>query len=119
MVREDLRLELASALHEAAAGAAEVTRPGVRVRTKGAFVHVDLSVARIREPESVPGLLLVTVCPQTVPSEATPLAALCVAHLHPSSSTSMVNWYGKKIRQNHWNQSPGAGEISVPAATST
>ncbi|MDR3405856.1 MAG: chemotaxis protein CheB [Chthoniobacter sp.] len=59
MAREGLRLELASALREAAAQDAAVTREGVPVRTNGGFAYVNLSVAKIREPESVRGLLLV------------------------------------------------------------
>jgi len=66
MAREGLRLELASALREAAAGVPEVTRSGLRVRTNGDFTTMDLKVSRIREPEPVRGLLLVTIQPQPV-----------------------------------------------------
>ena len=69
MAREGLALELASALRRAAAQDTEVTREGVRVRTNGDFTHVNISVAKIREPESVRGLLLVTFRPRPAPAE--------------------------------------------------
>lgn len=71
MAREGLQLELASALRQAAVEETEVTREGVRVRTNGHFVHVNISVTRIHEPESVRGLLLVTFHPRPEPVEAT------------------------------------------------
>lgn len=70
MAREGLQIELASVLRQASAQDEEVTREGVRVRTNGGFTHVDLSVAKIQEPESVRGLLLVTFRPSPAPVEA-------------------------------------------------
>lgn len=69
MAREGLQLELASALRQASTQDAEVTREGVRVRSNGSFTRVDLSVAKIQEPESVRGLLLVTFRPSAEAAE--------------------------------------------------
>jgi two-component system CheB/CheR fusion protein len=60
MAREGLQLELASALRQAASQNNEVTREDVRVKTNGDYSHVNLSVVRIQEPETIRGLLLVT-----------------------------------------------------------
>jgi two-component system CheB/CheR fusion protein len=69
MAREGLQLELASALRQAAAQNTEVTREGVRVKTNGDYAHVNLSVVRVTEPETVRGLLLVTFRPRPAPAE--------------------------------------------------
>ncbi|MCL5743014.1 MAG: hypothetical protein M1541_03660, partial [Acidobacteria bacterium] len=67
MAREGLQLELASALRQAARQTGEVTRPAVRVRTNGDFVHITLDVSRIAEPEALRGLFLVTFRPCPAP----------------------------------------------------
>ena len=72
MAREGLKLELASALRQASVQDAEVIRDGVRVRTNGDFTHVNVSVVKINEPESVRGLLLVTFRPRPMPVTADP-----------------------------------------------
>jgi two-component system CheB/CheR fusion protein len=64
MARDGLQLELAAALRQALAHNGEVLREDLRVRTRGEDVHFDLGVARILEPESLRGLLLVTFRPR-------------------------------------------------------
>jgi two-component system, chemotaxis family, CheB/CheR fusion protein len=73
MAREGLRLELPSALRRAATQKSEVVREHVRVRTNGHFSSVRLTVAKLTEPESVRGLLLVTF--STEPAAKIPAAA--------------------------------------------
>ena len=68
MAREGLQLELASALRQASAGSGEVTREDLRIKTRGDVIHLDLSVARIPEPEGLRGLLLVTFRPRPAPA---------------------------------------------------
>ena len=63
MAREGLEIELAGALRECRNNIAEVVREGVRVKTNGGFLEVTLTVARIREPEALRDLLLVTFRP--------------------------------------------------------
>ncbi|MGV7229938.1 MAG: chemotaxis protein CheB [Nitrospirales bacterium] len=65
MAREGLRYDLAAALHEVADKDIPVERQGVRVKTNGSYVKVDLTVKRVHEPEPLRGLLLVTFVPQT------------------------------------------------------
>jgi two-component system, chemotaxis family, CheB/CheR fusion protein len=63
MAREGLKIGLASAMREAMAQDSEAIREHVRVRSNGEFTYVNLSVARISEPEAVRGLLLVMFRP--------------------------------------------------------
>jgi two-component system CheB/CheR fusion protein len=56
MAREGLRYDLAAALHQVTTQEREVVRQGVRVKSNGAFVLVDLTVKRIEEPEALRGL---------------------------------------------------------------
>jgi two-component system, chemotaxis family, CheB/CheR fusion protein len=74
MAREGLRYDLAAALHEVGDKDIPVERQGVRVKTNGSYVKVDLTVKRVHEPEPLRGLLLVTFVPQTeeatLPSKA-------------------------------------------------
>jgi two-component system CheB/CheR fusion protein len=63
MARHGLARPLAAALRQAVAQKKDVTREQVRVKTNGDFSHVRLSVSRIEEPESIRGLLLVTIDP--------------------------------------------------------
>lgn len=60
MLRKGLELELAAAVRQAASREHEVIRPGVRVKTNGQGVLVDLRVRRVIEPERFRGLFLVT-----------------------------------------------------------
>ncbi len=75
MAREGLQIELAAALRQCATKGKEVVREDIRVKSNGDFVHIDLSVARLDDPETVRGLLLVTFRPispaprRTRPSE--------------------------------------------------
>jgi len=68
MAREGLQLELAAALRQCSAKGAEVVREDVRIKTNGEFVHVNLSVAKLENPESLRGLLLVTIRPVAPPA---------------------------------------------------
>ncbi|MDH5700711.1 MAG: PAS domain-containing protein, partial [Nitrospirota bacterium] len=56
MAREGLRYDLAAALHQVTTQDEEVSRQGVKVKTNGAFMLVDLTVKRIEEPEALRGL---------------------------------------------------------------
>jgi two-component system, chemotaxis family, CheB/CheR fusion protein len=63
MARLGLQASLASALREAAAQEKEAVREGIRVKTNGEYTTINLSVAKIHEPEMLKGLLLVTFLP--------------------------------------------------------
>ena len=67
MAREGLRLELGAALHQAATRDGQAVHPGARVKTRDGIAHVNLSVMRLSEPESVRGLFLVTFQPVASP----------------------------------------------------
>ncbi len=68
MAREGLQLELASALRQAISRNGEVTREDIRIKAQGAYLHLDLGVVRIHEPETLRGLLLVTFRPRPAPA---------------------------------------------------
>ncbi len=73
MAREGLEAELRTALHQAATGEGEVIREQVRVKSNGSFSHVDVTVRRLREPETLRDLLLVTFHPiRPVPAARSP-----------------------------------------------
>lgn len=73
MAREGLRLDLASALREAAEKPGEVVRSGLQVTTNGGPELVELSVRKLREPGPLSGLLLVTFRPlATAAGKASP-----------------------------------------------
>jgi two-component system, chemotaxis family, CheB/CheR fusion protein len=67
MAREGLQLELSAALRQASTHDADAVRHKVHVKTNGDFVDVDLTVGRIKEPESLRGLFLVTFRPAGAP----------------------------------------------------
>ncbi len=71
MAREGLQIELAAALRQCAASGADVTRQQVKVKANGHSTRVNLHVCRLKEPESVRGLLLVTF--QPVPEAPAPV----------------------------------------------
>ncbi|MET0340793.1 MAG: CheR family methyltransferase, partial [Polyangiales bacterium] len=60
MAREGLHLELAVAVRQAAREGGEVLRAGVRVKSMGHAVLVDVRVKRLVEPETFRGLLRVS-----------------------------------------------------------
>src|SRR5208282_3256263 len=66
MAREGLRIDLAAALRRAAGQDTPVVHDGVRVKTNGDSIAVRLAVTKLREPESIRGLLLVAF--QTEPA---------------------------------------------------
>jgi two-component system CheB/CheR fusion protein len=59
MAREGLRIEMASAIRNAAAQKKDITRKGLKVRTNGDYQVLDLTVKPITEPESMQRLLMV------------------------------------------------------------
>jgi two-component system CheB/CheR fusion protein len=63
MSREGLQIEMSAAMRECARTGADVNRENIRVRANGSFLYVNLTVSKIKEPESVRGLLLVTFRP--------------------------------------------------------
>ncbi|MCA9136613.1 MAG: PAS domain-containing protein [Planctomycetales bacterium] len=65
MAREGLQIELASAMRQCVATGVDVVRENVRVRTNGDFTNISLTVAKLSHPESVRGLLMVTLQPTT------------------------------------------------------
>ena len=82
MAREGLPLELASALRQAAGQDTEVVREGVQIRTHPYpdnttgtttnITHVNLCVMKLKEPENVRGLLLVSFRPCLLPLSSNP-----------------------------------------------
>ncbi len=60
MAREGLHLELAAATRQAAREGEEVLRTGVRVKSNGHAVLIDLRVKRVEEPEVFRGLFRVS-----------------------------------------------------------
>jgi two-component system CheB/CheR fusion protein len=72
MARKGLKIELASAMRQALAHDEEIVREHVRVKTNGDYEYVDVSVVKIREPESVKGLMLVSFRLTPPPQEEAP-----------------------------------------------
>ena len=72
MAREGLQTELASAMRQALSHEEEIVREHVRVKTNGDYEHVDVSVVKICEPESVRGLLRVSFRLTPPPKEEAP-----------------------------------------------
>ncbi len=69
MAREGLRTALASAVRQAVTEDQDVVRENVRVKVNGGQAHVDLTVTKLHDPETIRGLLLVSFRP--VPASAT------------------------------------------------
>lgn len=69
MAREGLKIELPAALRECSRKGKDILREDIRVKANGDFIHVNLSVTKIQEPEQLRGLLLVafTPPPPTIP----------------------------------------------------
>ena len=65
MAREGLQMELAAAMHQCATKGKDVVCEDIRVKSNGDFVSIDLSVAKLDNPETVRGLLLVTFRPKS------------------------------------------------------
>jgi two-component system, chemotaxis family, CheB/CheR fusion protein len=59
MAREGLRLDLAVAVRDAASSDQVVVHRGVRVKSNGHTISVDLRVKRLTQPEAMKGLFLV------------------------------------------------------------
>jgi two-component system CheB/CheR fusion protein len=72
MAREGLCIELASALQECVAQGADITRTDIQVKTNGERLCIDLTVAKVHEPEAIRGLLLITfrMTPSAPPESA-------------------------------------------------
>ena len=69
MAREGLRERLGPALYQAAGEDGHVVRSRVRVKTNGEWAYIDLSVAKLSEPESLKGMMLITMRPAAPPPE--------------------------------------------------
>jgi two-component system CheB/CheR fusion protein len=69
MARQGLREALGRAISQARGEASEVRRRGVRVRTNGESMTVDLTVKALHKPRSLRGLVLVTVEPGPEPAD--------------------------------------------------
>lgn len=65
MAREGLRGPLTVAVRQAVEQRGQVTRAGVRVKTNGQYTLIDLNVSPLDQPESIRGLLLITLTPST------------------------------------------------------
>ncbi len=63
MAREGLSTPLAAAMRRAAHQKRTVSRSGVTVKTNGETIAVDVSVMPVEEPESLSGLLVITLRP--------------------------------------------------------
>jgi two-component system CheB/CheR fusion protein len=63
MARDGLELDLASSMRQAALQSDEVVQRGVRVRTNGDTVTIDLRVKRLAEPGAMRGLFIVVFEP--------------------------------------------------------
>jgi two-component system CheB/CheR fusion protein len=59
MAREGLRTDLGSAIYKAAADKKKIVREGIRVKTNGDFLNLNLTVVPITEPGLPAGLLMV------------------------------------------------------------
>jgi two-component system CheB/CheR fusion protein len=70
MAREGLGPSLAAGMRQARQEQREIVRSDVRVRTNGGYTYVDLSVMPVKEPETLRGLLLLTLRPSApMPAE--------------------------------------------------
>lgn len=69
MAREGLPQQLASVMRQAASEDCEVVRENLRVKTNGEHAYVNLVVTRIRDPEPIRGLFLITFQPVPPPAE--------------------------------------------------
>jgi two-component system CheB/CheR fusion protein len=67
MAREGLQLELPAAVRECIRKDSDITRESIRVKTNGTYTNVSLSVTKLKEPDSVRGLLLITFRPTLPP----------------------------------------------------
>jgi two-component system, chemotaxis family, CheB/CheR fusion protein len=69
MAREGLGPSLAAGMRQARQENREIVRSDIRVRTNGGYTYVDLTILPIKEPDSLRGLLLLTLQP-SAPSPA-------------------------------------------------
>jgi two-component system CheB/CheR fusion protein len=63
MAREGLQIEMSAAMRECARTGTDVIRENVRVKANGHFASINLTVSKIKEPEPIRGLLLITFRP--------------------------------------------------------
>ncbi len=70
MAREGLRERLAPALYQAAREDGHVVRSRVRVKTNGDWTYTELTVTKLSEPETLQGMMLITLRPCSPPSDA-------------------------------------------------
>ncbi|MEO8324397.1 MAG: chemotaxis protein CheB [Nitrospirota bacterium] len=91
MAREGLRYDLSAALHQVTTQEKEVVRQGVRIKTNGSFMSVDLTVKRIDEPEPLRGLYQVTFSGKSPePSDPTIVKKKGKAHRQVAPSPSVL-----------------------------
>ncbi len=83
MAREGLRMPLAQALRQARETGEQVVQFGLRVRTNGKTIPLDLTVSQLKSPKSLRGLLLVTLRP----SQDTPIAAPTAPNSQPDTGS--------------------------------
>ena len=60
MIRKELRTSLRLAIREITSGQQESLHPGLRIRTDGTLLTCNLKVTRIRRPDHMKGLILVS-----------------------------------------------------------
>jgi two-component system CheB/CheR fusion protein len=68
MAREGLQTELAACLRQVASQQTEIVRKNLRVKANGEYTYVHLSVAKIIDPETIRGLILVSFRPAAPPA---------------------------------------------------
>lgn len=66
MAREGLQLELSAAMRECVRTKKDVQRQDICIKNNGESIHLDLSVAMLHVPESLEGMLVVTLSPPAV-----------------------------------------------------
>jgi two-component system CheB/CheR fusion protein len=87
MAREGLRVELRAALRRAVAQKKDMTLKGLRIRTNGSFLALDVEVRYIKKPENLEGLLMV-VFHETTPLKAGRAALKSVLAVKPTKRVS-------------------------------
>ena len=90
MAREGLRYELGSAFHKALVQEAAVVIRGLKVGTNGGKQHVDISIQRLKEPESLCGLVMIVFTDVAAPLEIERPSRPETAGKNPARSARLV-----------------------------
>jgi two-component system CheB/CheR fusion protein len=85
MARDDLRLELSTALRQASRGDKEVSHKGIQIKSNGGFVRLDLTATKIESPGPMRGLVILTFA-----------AEANVEHAASGAESSNKKGHGKK-----------------------